>query len=75
MKQDSRYIRWYEEIKIADILIEGGKNASLREMYRELTSWEVNITNGFVVTAEAYWQSSKMCRQGNKCLLFNHPPI
>ena len=37
MKQDSRYIRWFEEIKIEDIPIVGGKNASLGEMYRELT--------------------------------------
>jgi hypothetical protein len=27
MKQDSRYIRWFEEIKIEDIPIVGGKNA------------------------------------------------
>ena len=55
MKQDSRYIRWLEEIKIGDIPIVGGKNASLGEMYRELTSQGVKIPNGFAVTAEAYW--------------------
>jgi len=38
MKQDSRYIRWLEEIKMGDIPIVDGKNASLGEMYRELTS-------------------------------------
>jgi pyruvate,water dikinase len=55
MKQDARYIRWFEEIKIEDIPIVGGKNASLGEMYRELTSQGVKIPNGFAITAEAYW--------------------
>jgi pyruvate,water dikinase len=55
MKQDSKYIRWFQEIKIGDIPIVGGKNASLGEMYRELTSQGVKIPNGFAVTAEAYW--------------------
>jgi pyruvate, water dikinase len=55
MKEDARYIRWFEEIKIEDIPVVGGKNASLGEMYRELTSQGVKIPNGFAVTAEAYW--------------------
>ncbi len=32
----------------------GGKNASLGEMYRELTSKGVKIPNGFTITAEGY---------------------
>ena len=55
MKQGVGYIRWFEEIKIEDVLLVGGKNASLGEMYRELTSQGVRIPNGFAVTAEAYW--------------------
>ncbi len=55
MKQDAKYIRWFKEIKIGDVPIVGGKNASLGEMYRELTSQGVKIPNGFAVTAEAYW--------------------
>jgi pyruvate,water dikinase len=55
MKQDAQYIRWFQEIKIGDVPIVGGKNASLGEMYRELTSQGVKIPNGFAVTAEAYW--------------------
>ena len=47
MKQDANYIRWFEEIKIEDISIVGGKNASLGEMYRELTSQGAKIPNGF----------------------------
>ncbi|AKB50895.1 Phosphoenolpyruvate synthase [Methanosarcina barkeri str. Wiesmoor] len=51
----NKYIRWFEETTIDDVPIVGGKNASLGEMYRELTSKGVKIPNGFSVTAEAYW--------------------
>ncbi len=54
MMQNAKYIRWFKDIKIGDISIVGGKNASLGEMYRELTSQGVKIPNGFAVTAEAY---------------------
>ncbi|MBL0700058.1 MAG: phosphoenolpyruvate synthase [Desulfosarcina sp.] len=54
MKQDATYIRWFEEIKIEDVSVVGGKNASLGEMYRELTPQGVKLPNGFAVTAEAY---------------------
>jgi len=53
MKQDAKYIRWFEAIKIEDIPIVGGKNASLGEMYHELISQGVKIPNGFAVTAGA----------------------
>lgn len=53
----SKYIRWFEETTIDDVSIVGGKNASLGEMYRELTSKGVKIPNGFSVTAEAYWHT------------------
>ena len=52
---DKKYIRWFEEISIDDIPLVGGKNASLGEMYRELTDKGIRIPNGFAVTAEAYW--------------------
>jgi len=31
MKQDAKYVRWFKEIEIGEILIVGGKNASLGE--------------------------------------------
>jgi pyruvate,water dikinase len=55
MRQSARYVRWFEEIKIEDVPLVGGKNASLGEMYRELTGQGVRIPNGFATTAEAYW--------------------
>ena len=50
----ARYIRWFSELGIDDVPLVGGKNASLGEMYRELTPKGVKVPNGFAVTAEAY---------------------
>ena len=50
----SSYIRWFNEIGIDDIPEVGGKNASLGEMYRNLTAEGVRVPNGFAVTAAAY---------------------
>ncbi|MEQ1620069.1 MAG: phosphoenolpyruvate synthase [Methylococcales bacterium] len=54
MTAQSNYIRWFNELNIADIPLVGGKNASLGEMYQELTPQGILIPNGFAVTAEAY---------------------
>ena len=48
------YIRWFEELSLRDIPLVGGKNASLGEMYGELSSQGVKVPNGFAITAEAY---------------------
>ncbi len=50
----SRNIKWFSEIGIEDVPEVGGKNASLGEMYRNLTSEGVLVPNGFAVTASAY---------------------
>ncbi len=50
----TKYIRWFAELGVQDVAIAGGKNASLGEMYRELTPHGVRIPNGFAVTAQAY---------------------
>ena len=54
MKQEAKYVRWFENIGIEDISEVGGKNASLGEMYQNLTAEGVRIPNGFAVTASAY---------------------
>ncbi len=54
MTEAKNYIRWFEEIGIKDIPLVGGKNASLGEMYRELTPKGVKVPNGFAITADAY---------------------
>jgi len=47
-------ILWFKELGIEDVPFVGGKNASLGEMYRELTKKGVAIPNGFAVTAFSY---------------------
>ena len=49
-----KYIRFFEEVGIADVPLVGGKNASLGEMYRELSGEGVLVPNGFAITAGAY---------------------
>ena len=49
-----RFIKWFADITIEDVPLVGGKNASLGEMYRELTPKGVTVPNGFAITAEAY---------------------
>ncbi len=47
-------IKWFNKIGIEDIAEVGGKNASLGEMYQNLTSEGVRVPNGFAVTSSAY---------------------
>lgn len=49
-----KYILNFDEIGIKDIALVGGKNASLGEMYNNLTSKGLHIPNGFAVTTKAY---------------------
>jgi pyruvate, water dikinase len=48
------YIRWFAEIRLSDVALAGGKNASLGELYSALSKEGVPVPNGFVLTAEAY---------------------
>lgn len=50
----STYIRWFREIRLADLPLVGGRNASLGVLYGELTQAGVRVPNGFAVTADAY---------------------
>lgn len=47
-------ILWLNQISMKDIPLVGGKNASLGEMIRNLSSKGINIPDGFAVTANAY---------------------
>jgi pyruvate,water dikinase len=49
-----QFIRRFAEVGIDDVPLVGGKNASLGEMYRELTPRGIRVPDGFAVTAEAY---------------------
>jgi len=52
--RSEKFILWFDELGIEDVPIVGGKNASLGEMYRNLTGKGVNVPNGFAITATAY---------------------
>jgi pyruvate,water dikinase len=49
-----KYIRFFSDINIDDVNIVGGKNASLGEMYQQLSPRGIKVPNGFATTAEAY---------------------
>jgi len=49
------YIKRFEEVRITDVALVGGKNASLGEMITQLGSLGVRIPSGFAITADAYW--------------------
>ncbi len=49
-----KYVQWFNELGIEDVPEVGGKNASLGEMYQNLTEEGVRVPNGFAVTASAY---------------------
>lgn len=54
MKKTSALVLWFDELSIEDVPLVGGKNASLGEMYANLTLKGVRVPNGFAVTAHAY---------------------
>lgn len=57
MAQQSReesFILWFNEVSMGDVLLVGGKNASLGEMYQNMSSKGVRVPNGFALTAYAY---------------------
>lgn len=47
-------IIWFENLRMTDVEIVGGKNASLGEMISQLTEKGVRVPNGFATTADAY---------------------
>ncbi len=50
----SQYIKRFKEISIGDIAVVGGKNASLGEMFSNLSSRGVPVPDGFASTAYAF---------------------
>ena len=49
----TEYIRWFRELSLTDLPLVGGKNASLGEMFQQLTPLGVRVPDGFAVTAPA----------------------
>jgi pyruvate,water dikinase len=47
-------VRWFRDIRLGDVALVGGKNASLGELYSVLSEQGVRVPNGFALTAQAY---------------------
>jgi pyruvate,water dikinase len=48
------YVKWFGDIRIEDVPLVGGKNASLGEMFSALTRKGVQVPDGFAVNAKGY---------------------
>ena len=54
MMDTSKYVIWFDDLRMTDIGKVGGKNASLGEMISKLSNIGIRIPNGFATTADAY---------------------
>src|SRR3989338_2568831 len=54
MDKQKANIIWFKDLGIDDVPIVGGKNAALGEMFSNLTKLDINVPNGFAITARAY---------------------
>ena len=59
---ENNYIIPFKQISIQDLPKVGGKNASLGEMFNQLSSKGINIPDGFALSADAY----RLFRKENK---------
>ena len=50
-----QYISFFNDLTIKDVPKVGGKNASLGEMYKNLSHKGITVPNGFATTSDAYW--------------------
>jgi pyruvate,water dikinase len=59
MNKQSRSVSFilpFSELGMGDVALVGGKNASLGEMFRNLSKRGIPVPDGFAVTASAYWR-------------------
>lgn len=49
-----KFIKFFDELRIKDVPMVGGKNASLGEMYQKLSPEGINVPFGFATTSSAY---------------------
>ncbi|MDD3711849.1 MAG: phosphoenolpyruvate synthase, partial [Patescibacteria group bacterium] len=49
-----KFIKFFDELRIKNVPIVGGKNASLGEMYQKLSPKGINVPFGFATTSSAY---------------------
>ncbi|MFH0818487.1 MAG: phosphoenolpyruvate synthase [Patescibacteria group bacterium] len=65
-QKKKKFILWFKDLNIHDVDVVGGKNASLGEMYNNLTQKCINVPNGFAITANAYRYMLKKADIENK---------
>jgi len=58
-EKSEKNILWLNETSIKDIPLVGGKNASLAEMFNQLSDVGVMVPDGFAFTTKAYWHFLK----------------
>lgn len=49
-----QYVRFFNDISLKDVLLVGGKNASLGYLLQELSGINVPVAQGFAITTDAY---------------------
>jgi len=52
--RSKKLILFFKELRNKDVPLVGGKNASLGEMYANLTKKGVKVPDGYAVTSTAY---------------------
>jgi len=57
--KEQKNILHFSELRMTDVPLVGGKNASLGEMFTQLTAKGVNIPDGFALTTNFYWKFIK----------------
>lgn len=55
MQKKDKYILFFSEVSKRDLNLVGGKNASLGDMYSNLSAGGIRVPDGFAVTAKAYF--------------------
>ena len=46
--------KWLNQTNMSEVELVGGKNASLGEMIQNLTKLNINIPDGFIITANGF---------------------
>lgn len=54
VQRDQQLVLWLDQVRLEDVHLVGGKNASLGEMIQQLTPKGVRVPSGFATTSYAY---------------------
>jgi pyruvate,water dikinase len=68
----SHYIKKFEDLRLNDVGLVGGKNASLGEMIGALSQKGIRVPQGFAITADAYWylvKANKLLDKLKACMV------